>query len=74
VKESCEKTEKLEVVKAVAYFGFAAILVNINEWRELNKIFMPKKGQTYLEVFESNSPEHLVKLSQELINKYFKTG
>jgi DNA-directed RNA polymerase subunit F len=73
LKETCEKGERAESAKALAYFGVAAIIVNVNDWTELSKVFELRRGQSYLEAFESCSPEVLLKLSQELIMKYFKT-
>lgn len=44
IQETCEKSEKGECLKALSYFSIAAILVNLNDLREIHAILDLKKG------------------------------
>ncbi len=74
MKETCEKSEGEKKVRALAYFGFAGIVVNINELREVSKVLVGNKGENCFDVFEKTDHETVIKLSQELLTKYFKTA
>lgn len=48
MRDSCEKNEKMDSMKALAYFGLTAVIVNTNDCNKIKSIFNIKRGQTYM--------------------------
>lgn len=76
LQEECENTEEEAKLRALAFFGLLAFLVNMDNWSDLEGL-KGLKGSTskeYLSIFQRTSAAQLVVHTQKLIRLCFQTG
>lgn len=73
LQEECENTEEEAKLRALAFFGLLAFLVNVDDWSELEGL-KGSSSKEYLSIFERTSTAKLVVHTQKLIRLCFQTG